>query len=113
MLLLLIDLNQELTPDEPPVSSSGTFLFRDLGLFILILLVITSKVENETEPKEQVQTKKFKKANKTRFAKKKVCSWSKCKRTTVTPCLNESCEKIACSLHQFDLCIKDSFHSVT
>ena len=64
--------------------------------------------------------------SKPKYPKKKVCSWEKCKATTIEsriskflniyffvkletrshskPCLNEKCERRACTKHQFHIC---------
>ena len=69
---------------------------------------------------------KVKIASKPKYLKKKVCSWEKCKETTIEsrifkflhfifffkpetrsrskPCLNEKCERRACTKHQFHIC---------
>ena len=98
VLLLLIDVSEEFQAEtyvlEEPMPEAPATPIQNIP-------------EVRIEPKIKKKKKKtFKRVEKPRFERKKVCSWKKCKRTTITPCLNENCAKIACSNHQFDLCPK-------
>ena len=44
---------------------------------------------------------------KSHYAKQRVCNWTKpinCKKTTLIPCMNDICEKTACSSHSTSIC---------
>ena len=100
VLLLLIDVHEDLQTEtfllEEPIPEAPA-------------TPVETVPEVRVEPKvRKIKKKTFKRVERPRFERKKVCSWKKCKRTTITPCLNENCKKVACSKHQFDLCPKVS-----
>ena len=90
------------------------------------LLWSTAKKLKRTKPHPiYPKLNKIKIVSKPKYLKKKVCSWEKCKATTIEsrifnflhfvffkpetrslskPCLNEKCERRACTKHQFHIC---------